>query len=69
MGKRVPASAVTRKQIEELMRSVVSSADGRSEQVRPATRLLLEEAAEAEALHALRRECYRHGGGQGHRNG
>jgi transposase-like protein len=43
--------------------------DARSEFVKLATRLLLEESAEAEARDALGREYYRHGGGRGHRNG
>jgi putative transposase len=67
--KRVPASARTRKRIEELMSGVAASADGKSELVRLATRLLLEEAGEAEARDAVGREYYRHGGGHGHRNG
>ena len=69
MGKRVPASAKTRKQIEELMNGRAAAADARSEIVRLATRLLLEEAGEAEARDAVGREYYRHGGGHGHRNG
>ena len=45
------------------------SADARSEFVKLATRLLLEESGEAEARDALGREYYRHGAGDGHRNG
>lgn len=69
MGKRVPASTTTRKRIEELMSGVAATADGKSELVRLATRLLLEEAGEAEAAEAVGREYYRHGSGVGHRNG
>lgn len=45
------------------------ASDAKSEFVKLATRLLLEEAAEAEARDALGRQYYRHGGGHGHRNG
>ncbi len=45
------------------------SADARSEFVKLATRLLLEESGEAEARDAVGREYYRHGDGRGHRNG
>jgi transposase-like protein len=45
------------------------AADARSELVKLATRLLLEEAGEAEARDAVGREYYRHGDGRGHRNG
>ena len=69
MSKRVPASARTRKRIEELMDGMTGSADARSEFVKLATRLLLEESGEAEARDAVGREYYRHGEGHGHRNG
>jgi hypothetical protein len=45
------------------------STDARSEFMKLATRLLLEEAGEAEARDAVGREYYRHGEGRGHRNG
>jgi putative transposase len=69
VGKRVPASVKTRKRIEELMEGTSRGSDAKSEFVKLATRLLLEESAEAEARDAVGREYYRHGGGQGHRNG
>src|SRR4029453_6033686 len=69
VGKRVPASMKTRKRIEELMDGTSRASEAKSAFVKPATRLLLEEAAEAEARDALGREYYRHGRGQGHRNG
>jgi len=69
VGKRVPASAKTRKRIEELMSGRSVSADPKSEILRLATRLVLEEAGDAEAREAVGREYYRHGGGRGHRNG
>jgi putative transposase len=69
VGQRVPASARTRKRIEELMDGRSASSDARSEFVKLATRLILEEAGEAEARDAVGREYYRHGGGRGHRNG
>ena len=69
MSKRVPASVTTRKRIEELMDGTRRVTDTKSELVKLATRLLLEEAGEAEARDALGREYYRHGGGRGHRNG
>ena len=69
MSKRVPASTTTRKRIEELMDGTTGAADARSEFVKLATRLLLEEAGEAETRDAVGREYYRHGAGHGHRNG
>ena len=49
MGKSVPASMKTRKRIEELMDGTSRASDAKSDFVKLATRLLLEEAAEAEA--------------------
>ena len=69
MGKRVPASAKTRKRIEELMDGRTVAADSRSELLKLAMRVLLEEAGEAEVRDAVGREYYRHGEGHGHRNG
>ena len=50
---------------------MLSSPDGRAELVRLATRLIVEEALEAESRDALGREYYEHGAapGQGYRNG
>jgi transposase-like protein len=45
------------------------AADSRSELLKLAMRVLLEEAGEAEVRDALGREYYRHGEGRGHRNG
>lgn len=45
------------------MNGTAQAADTKNEFVKLATRLLLEEAAEAEARDALGREYYRHGGG------
>lgn len=69
MGERVPASTQTRKRIEELMDGRTVSADSRSELIKLAMRVLLEEAGEAEVRDAVGREYYRHGDGHGHRNG
>lgn len=56
MGKRVLASTKARKQIEELMRGRAALADAMSEIAPLATRLLLEEGAEAEARGAVGRQ-------------
>ena len=56
MSKRVPASARTRKRIEELMDGRTGSADARSEFVKLATRLLLEESGETEVGDAVGRD-------------
>lgn len=49
MSKRVPASATTRKRLEELMDGRTVSTDARSALVKLATRLLLDESGEAQA--------------------
>lgn len=71
MAKRVPGSMRTRKSLSELIEGRLSSADGRGELVKPATRLIIKEALEAESRDALGREYYEHGAaeGQGWRNG
>ena len=69
MGKRVPASATTRKRIEALMDGRTVAADSRGELLKLAMRVLLEEACEAEVRDVVGREYYRHGEGRGHRNG
>jgi hypothetical protein len=69
--ERIPATERTREKLKALMegRSVVE--DGRSELVRLAARLIIEEALEGEARDALGREYYARGAapGAGYRNG
>ncbi len=71
MNKRVPASMRTRETLSALIEGRLSSPDGRSELVKLATRLILEEALEAETRDALGRDYYEHGAGEGrgYRNG
>ena len=59
--ERIPATERTREKLKALMegRSVVE--DGRSELVRLAARLIIEEALEGEARDALGREYYARG--------
>lgn len=69
MKKRVPASEQTRKRIDELVSGETDTS--RSELVRLAARLIIEEALEGEAEDVLGRGYYRHGepASKGHRNG
>jgi putative transposase len=71
MGTRVPGSMRSRQQLSDLIEGRLSSADGRAELIKLATRLIVEEALEAEAGDAVGREYYAHGGssGGGYRNG
>lgn len=71
MSKRVPGSMRTRQSLCDLIEGRLSSAEGRAELVKLATRLIVEEALEAESRDALGREYYEHGAapGQGWRNG
>lgn len=71
MNNRVPASIRTRESLTALIEGRLSSPDGRSELVKLATRLILEEALEAEARDALGRDYYERGAeeGRGYRNG
>ncbi len=71
MAKRVPGSMRTRQSLSDLIKGRLSSPDGRAELVRLATRLIIEEALEAESRDAVGREYYEHGAmpGQGWRNG
>ena len=70
MAKRVPGSMRTRQQLSDLIEGRLSSSDGRAELVKLATRLIVEEALEAEAEDAIGREYYEHGDGAGaYRNG
>jgi transposase-like protein len=61
----------TRETLSALIEGRLSSPDGRSELVKLATRLIVEEALEAEVRDALGRDYYEHGGedGRGYRNG
>jgi len=69
--KRIPASARTREKLKALMDGRSEALDGRSELVRLAARLIIEEALEGEATDALGRDYYAHGAvpGSGYRNG
>ena len=71
MRTRVPASMRTRESLSALIEGRLSSPDGRSELVKRATRLILEEALEAETRDALGRDYYERGAeeGRGYRNG
>jgi transposase-like protein len=61
----------TRQSLSDLIEGRLSSPDGRAELVKLATRLIVEEALEAESRDALGREYYEHGAeaGRGWRNG
>ena len=69
--ERIPASERTREQLKALMEGRSDAVDGRSELVRLAARLIIEEALEGEASDALGRGYYEHGAaaGAGYRNG
>ncbi len=69
--KRVLGSMRTRQSLSDLIEGRLSSADGRAELVKLATRLIVEESLEAESRDALGRDYYEHGAaaGQGYRNG
>jgi putative transposase len=69
--ERIPASDRTRERLKALMDGEGEAADGRSELVRLAARLIIEEALEGEASDALGRGYYARGAvpGSGHRNG
>ena len=71
MTRRIPGSERTREGLRDLIEGRLSSEAGRSELVRLATRLIIEEGLEAEVRDALGRDYYEHGGaaGRGHRNG
>lgn len=71
MSKRIPASMRTRQSLRDLIEGHLTSPDGRSELVKLATRLIVEEALEAESRDAVGRDYYEHGAapGQGYRNG
>ena len=71
MAKRIPSSMHTREELQGLIEGRLASAAGREELVKLATRLIVEEALEAEARDAIGRDYYEHGAapGQGYRNG
>ena len=68
---RLPASERTREKLKALMEGRSEAEDGRSELVRLAARLIIEEALVAEARDALGRGYYARGAmpGTGYRNG
>jgi putative transposase len=70
MGKRIPASKRTRQRISELMEGRTEGFE-RSELVRLAAELIIEEALEAEVTDVLGRKYYENGAGdgEGYRNG
>jgi transposase-like protein len=69
--ERIPASDRTREKLKALMEGRSEVADGRSELVRLAARLIIEEALEGEARDAVGRDYYARGAtpGGGYRNG
>lgn len=69
--ERIPGSERTRERLKALMDGESDAADGRSELVRLAARLIIEEALEGEAEDALGRGYYARGGAPeaGYRNG
>ena len=71
MSHRIPASERTREALSDLIAGRLSSDFGRTELVRLATRLIVEEGLEAEVRDALGREYYARGGAPagGYRNG
>ncbi len=69
MKRRVRASSKTRKALEDLFAGGGEGENGRSDLVRLATRLIVEEALESEVDDQLGRGYYTHGAQAGHRNG
>src|SRR5919106_1085662 len=71
MEKRLPASRRPRQSLSELIEGRLASPDGRAELVKLATRLIVEEALEAECRDALGRDYHERGAeeGRGYRNG
>lgn len=69
MKRRVRASAKTRKQLEDLFAGRRGGESERSDLVKLATRLIVEEALESEVDDQLGRGYYAHGAQAGHRNG
>ena len=58
MRTRIPASMRTRQSLSDLIEGRLSSADGRSELVKLATRLIVEETLEAESRDAVGRSYW-----------
>ena len=69
MTLRIPASVSSREAVSDLIEGRLSSQGGRTEPVRLATRLIIEEGLQAEVHEALDREYCGHGAGGGYRNG
>ena len=71
MAKRLAASMGTRQNLSDLIEGRLSSSDGRSDLVKLAARLIIEEALEEESRDALGRDYYERGGDpdRGYRNG
>jgi len=71
MSKRVPGSERTREALSDLIEGRLFSEGGRTELVKLATRLIVEEGLEAAVRDALDREYYERGAepGGGYRNG
>ena len=71
MERRIPASERTREALHDLIEGRLSSEFGRTELVKLATRLIVEEGLEAEVRDALDHDYYerRAGHGGGYRNG
>ena len=71
MAKMLPASMRTRQNLSELIEGRLSSSDGRSEPVKLAARLIIEEVLEEESRDALGRDYDARGGDpdRGCRNG
>ncbi len=67
MAKGVSASMCIRESLSDLIEGRLSSADGRAALVNVATRLIVEEALEAESRDALGRDSYEHGASPGPR--
>ena len=69
--ERIPASERTREKLKALMEGRIEAPDARSELVRQAARLIIEEALEGEAKDTLGRDYYERGAspGSGYRNG
>ena len=65
MTKSIPGSMRTRESLLELVEGRLSAPDARTELVRLATRLIVEEALEAESRDALGRDCHVHGASPG----
>ncbi|RWH46228.1 MAG: hypothetical protein EOQ80_17650 [Mesorhizobium sp.] len=71
MTTRIPASMRTRQSLSDLIEGRLSTPAGRSELMKLATRLIVEEALEGESRDAVGRDYYEHGAepGQGYRKG